>query len=245
VITDVERARRATETARRRRDPTRDGVEKRRSALVRALLPGLVLAIALAGIVLVAPDVAGRLVREDGLVEWLQVALTLVALGFVARSAARRISPVDIVGVAILAELVVAELDLDRRMIGISIIDWRFFRRAMIPLPVRVLVAAVAVGLVSAFLVYAVRRWRELWSETHAGFRDGWAQLLVVGLVLFGIPQPCERCMSHVLPLPQYFLEESLELLGLLYVVLAMAVRSRRDPGAGTDETGSAVLDVS
>jgi len=237
VITDVERARRATETARRRRDPTRDALAKRRSVLARALLPGLVLAISLVAMVVIAPGLAGRLVREDGLVEWLQVALTLVALGFVARSAARRFSPADIVGVAILVELIVAEIDLDRRLLGISVIDWKFFRRAMIPLPVRVLVAAVAVGLVGAFLVYVALRWRELWSEAHAGFRDGWAQLLVVGLVLFGIPQPCEGCMTDVLPVPPYFLEESLELLGLLYVVLATAARSR-DRGAGTAEAG-------
>jgi hypothetical protein len=238
MITDVERARRVTEAARRRREPSRDAVVKRRAVLGRALLPGLVLAISLVAMVVIAPGLAGRLVHEDGLVEWLQVALTLAALGFVARSAARRFSPADIVGAAILVELIVAELDLDRRLIGISVIDWKFFRRAMIPLPVRVLVAAVVVGLVSAFLVYAALRWRALWNEAHAGFRDGWAQLLVVGLVLFGIPQPCERCMNHVLPLPPYFLEESLELLGLLYVVLATAARSHRDPGAGTAETG-------
>jgi hypothetical protein len=238
VITDVERARRVTEAARRSRGPSRAVVAKRRAVLGRGLLPGLVLTIFLVGIVVVEPVVAWWLVREDGVVEWLQVALSLVALGFVTRSAARRFSPADIVGFAIIAELVVAELDLDRRLIGISVIDWRFFRRAMIPLPIRVLVAAVVVGVVSAFLVYAALRWRELWSEAHAGFRDGWAQLLVLGLVLFGIPQPCERCMNHVLPLPQHFLEESLELLGLLYVVLATAARSRRDPGAGTAETG-------
>jgi hypothetical protein len=230
VITDVERARRATEAARRRRDPTRDSVETQRSALVRALLPGVVLAIALVGIAVVAPGVAGRLVREDGPVEWLQVALALVALGFVARSAARRFSAADILGAAILVELVVAEIDLDRRVVGISVVDWKFFRRAMIPLPVRVLVAAVVVGLVTALFVYAVLRWRELWSEAHAGFRDGWAWLLLGGLVLFGIPQLCEPCMNRLLPLPEYFLEESLELIGILYVMLATAARVRCDP---------------
>ncbi len=34
--------------------------------------------------------------------------------------------------------------------------------------------------------------------------------------------------MNYLLPLPTYFLEESLELLGLVYAVLAMAMRSRR-----------------
>ncbi|PYN43097.1 MAG: hypothetical protein DMD95_14885 [Candidatus Rokuibacteriota bacterium] len=200
----------------------------RRRTLILFALPGVIGSALLLVLAVVAPRFAGWMVTEDGPIEWMEVALALMALGFVGRSAARRFSPADVLFGATLAEMVVAEIDLDQRLFGMAVIDWKFFRRPAVSLPVRALVAAAIVCAVGVLVVYCLLRWRALWCEVWAGFSDGWAWLLLVGAVLYGIPQPCERCMNYLLPLPTYFLEESLELLGLVYAVLAMAMRSRR-----------------
>jgi uncharacterized membrane protein YidH (DUF202 family) len=200
---------------------------KRSSAVLSSVLPGVVVAGLLLAVVVWDPGLAGRLVREDGVVEYLQVGLAVIALGIIVASSARHPSPADVVLAALLAALAASEIDLDQRLFGIAVIDWRFFRRSTVPLPVRGLVAVVIVGTVLALLVYTAVRWRDLWNEAGAGVRDGWIPLLVAGLVLFGIPQPCERCLNRLVPLPRYFLEETLELLGVMYLALAIARRSR------------------
>lgn len=196
-------------------------------ALLR-ILPGAVVGAVLLALLAVAPGVVARFVTEDGVVEWLQVGLAVVALGFVALAATRRrLLPGDMLLGALFASLASSEIDLDRRIFGLAIVDWKFFRRPAVPLPLRVLAAAVLLGALAALLAYAALRWRALAVEAAAAFRDGWASLFIAGLVLFAIPQPCERCLNHVSPLfPLYFLEETLELLGCLYFTLAMAVRA-------------------
>ena len=185
-----------------------------------AFWPGVIVAIVLVGLVVIDPGLAGSLVREDGPVEWLQVLMAGAAIVILVRSIRRRFSPAGILGIAALGELIVSEIDLDQRVFGIPVIDWRFFRRATIPLPVRTLVAVVIIGCVTTFFVYAALRWRAIWDEACIGFREGWGWLLVAGLVLYGIPQPCDPCLNRVFPLPRNFLEESLELLGMLYILL-------------------------
>jgi hypothetical protein len=155
----------------------------------------------------------------------LQVGLALVGAGFVIGAAVRRFAAGDVLLVAFLAELAVAEVDLDRRVFGIAVIDSKFLLGTGAPLSHRVLAGAVIVGTVTALLGYAIWKWREILGEALDGLRAVWGPLLVVALVLLAIPQPCERCLN-VGPFPDYFLEETLELLGTLYVVLAMVGRA-------------------
>jgi hypothetical protein len=192
----------------------------------------VILAVALVVTAFVAPRLATELAPENGGMEWVQVVLAAVALCFLLWSAARGMSPFDVVSGVVLAELIVAEIDLDKRLIGIGIIDWKFFRRATVPVPVRMLVAVLIVGAVAAFLVYTALRWREIRRELEDGLRDGWAWLLVGGFVLFGLPQPFESILNRLVPYPQYFIEESFELVGLFYVALGAAARRRRGPDA-------------
>jgi hypothetical protein len=154
------------------------------------------------------------------------VALALVALAVIV-STHHRLSAADVVFSALLAALAAAEIELDQRLFGMPVVDYRFFRPGAVAWPVQVLAGSLVVAVPLALVAYAVPRWRELWAEVKGGVGDRWLRLLVTGLVLMAIAQVWERELNHVLPLPKYFLEEVLEVIGTTYLALAM-VRRRR-----------------
>jgi hypothetical protein len=192
--------------------------------LAAGALPGLLTAAVLAALLAAAPSAAVRGVREGGAVEWAQVALALVALGFIA--AAPRRSPLDALLATLLAVLVASEIDLDRRLLGLAVVDWDFFLSGAVPLGARVVAGAGLSGTALALGADAAVHRRALLEEALAARRRAWGPLLLAGILLFGAPQICERCMTRLLPPPRYFLEESLELAGAVYVA-ARAGRRR------------------
>jgi hypothetical protein len=189
------------------------------------VVPGIVVAGLLVVLVVWNPSLAGRLVREDSLVEWLQVVLALAAMAVVLAPGVRRLSAADIVFIALLAGLAASEIELDQRLVGMPVVDVRFFRRGAVAWPVQVLAGTLVIGAPLALLAYAAARWRDLVSEARDGVREGWLSLLVAGLVLMTIAQVWERELNHLLPLPKYFLEETLEVIGTMYLALAILRR--------------------
>ena len=198
------------------------GVSRRLDAV-----PGLIVAALLVALVTWDPVVAGRLVREDSLVEWLQVVGAAVALGFVLAALVRRWSAADVVLAVLLCAMIASEIELDQRIFGIPVVDPRFFRLATVPFAVKVIAGALVIGLPLGLAVYTVRHWRDLWAEARVAARDGWLPPLVVAVVFIAIAQAWERELNYVLPLPKYFLEESLEVLGMTYLALGMGRRLR------------------
>jgi hypothetical protein len=192
--------------------------------LVASVLPGLTLLILLHNLATWFPAFTEHLMHEDGPIEWWQVALALVGAVLVVRAAVRRFVPGDVLLAAVLVELAVAEVDLDRRIFGVAVIDWKFVTQPRAPLPYRVLAGTVIVATLAGLLAYAAWNWRPILADALDGLRGVWGPLVATGALLFAIPQPCERCLN-IGPYPPYLIEETLEVLGTLYLALGMAVR--------------------
>jgi hypothetical protein len=198
------------------------------------VLPGVVASVLLAALVIWNPELAGALVREDSLVEWLQVMLAAVAFGFVVASSLRKFKAADVLFCALLFVMAGSEINLDQRMFGIPILDARFFHHRTIPLALKVFSCSLVVTSALTLAVYLLARWRELWAEIWWGVSARWLHLLVVGTVFIGIAEIWEHQLNHLLPLPRYFLEESFELVGTLYLALGMLRRLRATPRAAS-----------
>lgn len=200
----------------------------RPATLAAYVLPGLVVGAALFALALWNPVLTSHLVLEDAPVEWLQVALALIAIGFVIAAARRHFSPVDVVLAALLIVLMIFETNIDRRLFGMLVIDGRFFASRTVPWPLKVLAAVVIAGAPLAVIVYAARRWREVWIDAWDGIRQGWVPLFGTGLALFLVTQLWEKRLNRALPLPPYFLEETIELVATLYLALGAWRRWQR-----------------
>lgn len=191
-----------------------------------AALPALGLAALVPG--LVAADLFRRwLVREDGLFEWLQVALAGAALALAIRSWRRRPSATAVLLGCFFGFLIFSEIDLDRRLLGVTVVDLKFFRRSSAPIPVKAGVAAVLTGAGVALLAYVGRHRRALLGDLAAGLRRPWGRLFVAGFLLFAAPQMLEGWLNKYSRLPRNAAEETLELTGCLYLAWAMAARDR------------------
>jgi hypothetical protein len=97
------------------------------------------------------PELAGRLVSEDHVAEWLQVVLAAATglLAFRQGRAARRAGQPAALEVAIVAAMLViciGEVDLDRMFFGTKVISTRFFVNPKHSLLVRTLAVIVVVG---------------------------------------------------------------------------------------------------
>jgi hypothetical protein len=213
-------------------EPRRLHVQADRAADVPSLpglgvdvLPGLVVAGLLVALLIWDPVLAGQLVREDSVVEWLQVAVAGVALAFVLAGATRGVSTADVLLASLLCAMMASEVELDQRIFGIPVIDPRFFRRAAVPGVAKVVAGALIVGVPLALCVYAIRRRRDLWAEAQSAARDGWLRVLVMAIVFIAIAEIWERPLNRPGPFPKYFLEEGLEILGAVYLALAMVRR--------------------
>src|SRR6266545_1739222 len=135
------------------------------------------------------PVLAGKLVAEDHVVEWLQVMLAAGAgvLAFRQGRAARRAGQPATLEVAIVAAMVIiciGEVDLDRMFFGTKVISTRFFVNPKHPLAARALAATVVVGAPLALGVWLLVHVRHLWRAGIDGLRQPWGQLAAFGLAL-------------------------------------------------------------
>ncbi|HEU5322770.1 MAG TPA: hypothetical protein VFX28_18330 [Methylomirabilota bacterium] len=200
----------------------------------RTLAAALSLSALAAIAVVTAVDVerAARLAAEDGLVEWTQVALTTVATSLAARAAweqrrAARPAALETVTAALRAGIVIGEVDLDRRLLGVKVIATRFFLNPLVAPGWRALAVLVVVGVPVALAAYALWRRAEI-VEALCGLRhQPWGQVLVAGGAVFGLTEALERVLGRARFLPPNLAEESLELVAAICFVVALAARPR------------------
>jgi hypothetical protein len=179
-----------------------------------------------------SPAVGGRLVVEDGAIEWIQVVL-LAAAGLLAgreawqRGRAGEPVAMEVAVAAAMAALVIGEIDLDRLFFGTKIISTRFFVHPRHPLALRLLAVVVVVGVPLALGLWLLRRWRELWRSALAMLRDPCGQVAAAGAALFLLVQVFEGPLDRLPGLPPNLAEEALELVAAVWIALALTVRSQ------------------
>lgn len=176
---------------------------------------------------------AGGATREGGIVEWAQVALMTATVLVALVSAARPPAALDVLLALGFVAAVRAEVDLDRWVFGASIVDRKFLMSAATPLAMRLVVWSMIAGLVVATAIYAAARRAELRRELSRLRHEPWGRALLAGVLLILLVQLVERplnfaegLLSRVMPMPRWFFEESIELLGAAYCLLAVTQRA-------------------
>jgi hypothetical protein len=199
-----------------------------RSELVAATL-ALLAVVVMCVLAFIDPALTGRLVAEDGLIEWIQAGLCGAAsLAMAVRAGARlatgRSAVVEILAAAMFAGLLIGEVDLDKRVFGVKIIATRFFVDDRFALPGRALAVLVVVGVPVALALYAIVRRAELWREGLRLLQTPRGRVLAAGVVIFGSTEVFEGLLGAVPGVPRYFLEELLEMVaGISFLVGATA----------------------
>jgi hypothetical protein len=170
-------------------------------------------------------ELADRLTREDAAVEWLQAILFALAGLLAVRTAYERWrggrSPiVEVLVAAMMAGLIIGEVDLDRLLSGRKIISTRFLVDGHVWLGWRVL-ALLAMALPALVLgLYALRRWRELVSAIVRMTTESAGRVFVTGFVIFGLTEAFEKPLGRIPGLPRFMVEEVLELVaGICFAV--------------------------
>src|SRR5262245_46722429 len=131
-----------------------------------------------------------RLMRENGVAEWLQV-IVMVPAGVLATrqavAARRRREPIalEVAIVAAVTMICVGEIDLDRLLFGTKMIHTRFFVNPAYPLGWRLLAALVIVGAPVAVSLWLLRHVRELFWASLRGLLEPWGQTATIGIALF------------------------------------------------------------
>jgi hypothetical protein len=205
---------------------------ERHSGLIATALTALLL-IVLVGILLIDRDLADRLTREDALVEWLQAALFGVAGVFAVRTARVRwrtgASPVlEVLIAALMAGLIIGEVDLDRLVVGRKIISTRFLVDARVWLGWRVL-ALLTMALPPLLLaLYALRRWRELLGGVRRAMAESSGRVFIAGVLIFGATELFEKPLGRVPGVPRYMFEETLELIAAICFGVALCGQWQR-----------------
>lgn len=178
------------------------------------------------------PHLAARLAGEGAAIEWSQVVLGSVALVISLKSAWKRHRtgrPVvlDIVIVAGLAGILIGEVDLDKQVFGVKIIATRFFVDRQVFLPYRVLAVVIVVGTPLAVGLYALRNWRQLWFSGLDALRHPWGRVLLAAVLTSVGTQVFERPLGRAAGFPRSFLEESVELIAMIWFVIGATDRLR------------------
>lgn len=193
-----------------------------------------------AAVVIVDVGLAGRLMGEDGPVEWLQVVLfagaALIAARFATLEwAARRHGAADVLLTAGFAFLAIGELELPRRFLGKSIRIARLARDVAAGLPRESMLVLVVAGLAVAAGLYTLRHRADLVAWGRAALRTSWGRLLLLGASILVLTAVFERSLNRMMGagFPRPLLEESLELLAALYCLLAMMLRPRESGTPG------------
>jgi hypothetical protein len=186
---------------------------------------------ALSVIALVDPALAGRLVVENGVVEWLQVlgdAGAALLFGYhLVRNAREtgRVSPLDLTIVSCLIGLIIGEVDLDRLLFGTKVIATRFFVNGRVALHWRALAVLVVVGVPAAIGIFVLARLRAFWREAWAAIAQPWGRVLAASVVLSVVIEIFEKPLGHVPGVPRFFLEELFELVAAIGFIVAAATR--------------------
>jgi len=170
-------------------------------------------------------DLADRFTREDAAVEWLQAVVFAAAGVFAVLSARCRwragVSPVaEVLVAAMMAGLIIGEVDLDRLLFGRKIIGTRFLVDARVALGWRVLALTVMALPPVVLGLYALRRWRELLAAVIRAFAEPAGRVFIAGVVIFGLTELFEKPLGRIPGLPRFMVEEALELVaGVCFVV--------------------------
>jgi RND family efflux transporter MFP subunit len=178
------------------------------------------------------PELGGWLVRENGVVEWLQVILMAIA-GVLAAgqglAAKRRGQPfvLEVAIVAAMTMICIGEIDLDRVLFGMKIIHTRFFVNPKYSLMWRLLAILVVVGAPTAVGIWLLAHVRELWRASLRGLFEPWGQTATFGIALFMFVQMFERRIDRLPWQPADFFEEVLELVAAIYIFVGLAARQR------------------
>jgi hypothetical protein len=197
-----------------------------------AIVLNALLLLGLVVILAIDRDVADRLTREDGAVEWLQAALFTAAAMFALGTARDRwragVSAVlEILIAAMLVGLIIGEVDLDRLVAGRKIISTRFLVDPSVSISWRVVaLLAMAVPAVVLALYALVRRW-DLLRAIRRAMAASWGRLFITGFVIFGVTELLEKPLGRIPGLPRYLLEETLELVAAVCFGVALYARWR------------------
>ena len=189
---------------------------ERHAALVAFVLNAILLAV-FAVIAVLDRDLADRLTRENGAVEWLQIVLFAIAAVCAVRAAIDRwradASPVfEVLVAAMLVGLMMGEVDLDRVLAGRKIVSKRFLLDAEVWLGWRVLAFLAMVLPAMTLALYALRQRRALLTAIRRVTSESPMRLFIAGMVILGFTETFERSLERTPGLPRYVVEEVLEL---------------------------------
>jgi hypothetical protein len=212
-----------------RGSPRRTGLYRLAAALTVAILGVTAIVTAL------DVSLAGRLVAEDGVSEWLQVILFAGAGAICLRLAALERATggsgaPDILLAAGFAFVVVSELELPKILAGKIKTD-RLAHEVAAGHPRQIVFVLVVGGLALAATVYTLRHLRELLAWAGSALRADWGHLFYAAAVILVITELFERPLNRMMAsigLPRPLLEETLELIASLYCLLAMRQRIAR-----------------
>jgi RND family efflux transporter MFP subunit len=197
-----------------------------------AAILSLLVVVALLAVAAHDPPLAAHLVGEGGLVEWLQIVLSIGAGALAVRQgrAARRAgrpATLEVAIVAAMAMLCIGEVDLDRMIFGTKVIATRFFVNPTYPLSARAVAVMVIVGVPAAVGIGLLIHVRHLWRAVSDGLRRPWGQAAASGMALFVVVELVETPLNHLSWLPPSFAEESLELVSALGIFVGLVARQR------------------
>jgi len=189
-----------------------------RRAVRTAVVVNVIVLIVLAVVFVVDRDLADRLTREDAAVEWLQAALFAAAALFAVVSARCRwradASPVaEVLVAAMMAGLIIGEVDLDRLLFGRKVIGTRFLVDTRVAPGWRSLALTVMVVPPVVLAFYALRRWRGLLAAVIQALAEPAGRVFIAGVVIFGLTELFEKPLGRIPGLPRFMVEETLELL--------------------------------
>jgi hypothetical protein len=204
--------------------------------LRRVAAIGAVLLVAgLVALLRLDPSRAGELVTEDGPVEWVQAGLLIVGLVMILPRTVRRLArgqsavPELLFGALLLVALTV-ELSL-HSWVGFRFRHWRLSlrRSAGHVFPWVVLALSLLVGL--AVVCHVIRHRHSLLPMARRLLWSRWGQLTIAGAGAYAVTLVFQKPIDHLMREPAYFLEESIELLGTLWLFLAAWELARAPTG--------------
>jgi hypothetical protein len=193
------------------------------------------LIVALAAFLWLDPRRAGELVTEDGPVEWAQAGLLLAGLAVTVPRTIRRLArgqsaATELLFGALLLAAITVELSL-HSWVGFRIRHWRpSLRRSAGPVfPWVVLALSLIVAL--AAVCHVIHHRRSLLPMARRLPRSRWGQLTIAGAAVYAVTLVFQNPIDHLMREPSYYLEESIELVGTLWLCLAACELARTPTG--------------
>jgi hypothetical protein len=216
---------------------------ERHSALVAVVLNAALLTV-LAVTFVIDRDLADWLTREDAAVEWLQAVFFALAAVFAMLTARDRwragAAPVfEVLVTAMMAGLIIGEVDLDRVVAGRKIISTRFLVDASVWLGWRALALLVMALPPLALAVYVLRRWREFLVAIRRATTESSGRVFIAGVIIFGLTETFEKPLGRIPRMPRYMLEEVLELVAAICFAVALYAHWRLRPGEEKERPGA------